>query len=195
MAQKQSLSYYELLLSNYELRTAGEMNQEPSGSRMSASRETGSRTGQLVQTQQVRTTATNSLEQLRIVADQLSHSDLGRHREPPIKQAIDNLMKALKSPNSEEQRKTVINILKSNPPIMKSFLMYREAQRSFQRDSLARNDTRNSASNQQSASSEMRATPTSLTEQPVAGPPSIVHKTTSSGTHENPQVKVTSNIM
>ena len=89
MAQQQLL--------NRNFRIAGEMNQEPSGSRTLASSETG----QFTQTQQPRTTATNSLQQLRIVAEQLSHSDQGRQCENQLrisKQAIDNLMNALKSP-------------------------------------------------------------------------------------------------
>ena len=176
-------------LSDRDFRIAGEMNQEPSGSRTLASCETGTMGGQFSQTQQVRTIAPNSLQQLRMVAEQLSHSVRGRECENQLrmsKQAIDNLMKALRSPRSEEQRKQVMDILKSSPAIMKSFLKYREAQRSRQRDSLVGNESRNNASSQQPAPLQ---SPTRLTEEPAAGSSGIVHIATSPSTHGNPQVK------
>merc|ERR1719242_2351227 len=60
--------------------------------------------------------------QARMGAPQMQQ---GGQQPKPTKQSLDQLLLALKSPNSEEQRQQVLTILKSNPSLMAAFIKQR----------------------------------------------------------------------
>merc|ERR1719412_1453856 len=109
----------------------------------------------------------------RMGTPQMQQPGQGGQQPKPTRQSLDQLLLALKSPNSEEQRQQVLTILKSNPSLMAAFIKQRAIH------------SQNQAANIQNPGT---STQVQVTTTPIAPGPSGMMPASAAGIQSNAQV-------
>merc|ERR1711994_130507 len=117
----------------------------------------------------------------RMGTPQMQQPGQGGQQPRPTKQSLDQLLLALESPNSEEQRQQVLTILKSNPSLMAAFIK----QRAIHQQNQSQNAQNPGTSTQVQVGPGQQV----VTTTPLApGPSGMMPVSASGGIQPNPQV-------